>query len=187
MGLYFNEAEEIAREFIERREGVSESVRSEVEDFLYREAELLDWFKFDQWLHLLSEDLEYLVFSRVNVKRARGYGIPKENPIMVEDKKSLTVRVRRLNTIYAWYEDPPSRTMHAISNVRVLKGEREGEVVAKSYVVLYRHRRDEAGTEELPYLRRDVLRLMEGEWRIGKRHVVLIHSVIPMSALSNLY
>ena len=36
-------------------------IRAEVEDFLFREAALLDSWKLDDWLTLLTEDVNYYV------------------------------------------------------------------------------------------------------------------------------
>ena len=40
-----------------------------------------------------------------------------------EDRYSLDKRVERFETEHAWTEDPPSRTRHYVTNVRVTEGE----------------------------------------------------------------
>ena len=43
-------------------------LRADVEDFLYREADLLDERRFAEWLELLADDLVYFMPIRHNVK-----------------------------------------------------------------------------------------------------------------------
>ena len=83
----------------------------------------------------------------------------------------------------AWAEDPPSRTRHMISNVEVEPGESEAEVKVYSNFLVYRSR---AETEEDFYVgtRRDVLRRVEGGWKIARRRMVLDQAVLTAKNLS---
>jgi len=45
---------------------MNEDVSREVEQFLYREARLLDKRRFREWLELLTEDVRYWMGSRSN-------------------------------------------------------------------------------------------------------------------------
>ena len=46
--------------------GMNEDVTREVEQFLYREARLLDERRFHEWLELLTDDIHYWMGSRTN-------------------------------------------------------------------------------------------------------------------------
>ena len=46
--------------------GINEDVTREVEQFLYREARLLDERRFHEWLELLTDDIRYWMGSRTN-------------------------------------------------------------------------------------------------------------------------
>ncbi len=46
-------------------------LKQEIEDFLYREADLLDERHYDEWLSLLAEDVRYWMPMRRNVKVGR--------------------------------------------------------------------------------------------------------------------
>src|ERR1700746_2404271 len=51
-------------------------LQQEIEEFLYREADLLDERRYDEWLALLAEDVRYWMPMRRNVKvddRAREF------------------------------------------------------------------------------------------------------------------
>lgn len=121
---------------------IAPELQQEIEQFLYAEAALLDARDFDTWLTLLADDLHYFMPTRRTLqRRERGLEIsaPDEVALFDEDKASMLVRVRRLNTGLAWAEEPPSRTRHLVSNVRIeeLPG---GEFTVRSYFALHRNR-----------------------------------------------
>ncbi|MEO2140966.1 MAG: aromatic-ring-hydroxylating dioxygenase subunit beta, partial [bacterium] len=43
-------------------------LKEEIQDFLFREAELLDERNFEEWLDLLTDDIRYWMPMRRNVK-----------------------------------------------------------------------------------------------------------------------
>lgn len=147
-------------------------LRVAAQDFLIEEAELLDSRRFDEWLTLFTDDVEY----RVPVRTTRRLG----NPDVVDDifhfdenKMSLGLRVRRLGTNVAWAEDPPSLTRRFVTNMKVAWGELEGELTIRSYLLLYRSRGDRGTHDLLSGERQDTLRLEAGRLRIARRRVVL--------------
>jgi p-cumate 2,3-dioxygenase beta subunit len=96
------------------------ATRTEVEDFLFREAALLDEWRLDEWLGLFEPDATYEVPTTDR---------PNEDPLRAQfyvsdDHELLTARVRRLKSKHAHAENPHSRTRRLITNVRV--GEPEG-------------------------------------------------------------
>jgi 3-phenylpropionate/cinnamic acid dioxygenase small subunit len=170
----------------------------EVEQFLYREARLLDERRFHQWLQLFTDDVRYFMAGRSNryPKSSKAIAIldpsryvetdvtgEDELALFDEDKTTLAARVARLDTGMAWAEDPPSRTRHIISNVEVEPGESGAEVNVYSNFLVYRSR---AETEEDLYVgtRRDVLRRVDGDWKIARRRMVLDQAVLTAKNLS---
>ncbi len=90
--------------------------RAEVEDFLYHEAALLDAWRLDEWLALLTEDATYRVPSNDQ---------PQSDPksalfIIADDIRRIRARVTRLKDPHAHAESPRSRTRRLISNVRIV-------------------------------------------------------------------
>ena len=156
----------------------------EAYSFLMHEAELLDERRERDWLDLFTDDAEYLMPVRVNRERAEGDGFSKEAYYFEETRGSLELRVRRLETEYAWAEDPPSRTRHFVTNVRVSGGDEEGEVAVKSNLLLYRSRGSDPTADILSAERRDVLRKEEDGWRLRRREILLDHSVVMTHNLS---
>src|SRR5919202_3600718 len=138
----------------------------EVYSFLMHESELLDERRERDWLELFTDDAEYLMPVRVNRERGEGDGFSEEAYYFEETRRSLELRVRRLETEYAWAEDPPSRTRHFVTNVRVAPGEEEDEVAVRSNLLLYRTRGSLPHHDQISAERKDVLRKEEGRWKL---------------------
>jgi len=160
-------------------------VKHEVEDFLYREAELLDERRYQEWLDLFTEDARYWMPMRRNVSAdAPEREFTREGTDVNwfdEGKETLTRRVRQLLTGVHWAEEPPSRICHMISNVQILRAGPAGpsptEVAVKSRFLVYRNRL-ETDTDVLIGKREDLLRRVDGGWRIARRKVILDQSVL---------
>jgi 3-phenylpropionate/cinnamic acid dioxygenase small subunit len=156
----------------------SHQLRAEIEEFLYREAELLDSGRFQEWLDLLAEDILYQMPVRMTRERAQGGDLSEEMQFFWDDKATLTLRVERLRTEFAWAEDPPSRTRHFVSNVRVRPTANPDEFDARSYILIYRTRGDVARHDLLSGERRDLLRRAGGAWKLAKRSFVVDQTVL---------
>ena len=156
----------------------------EVYSFLMHEAELLDERRERDWLDLFTDDAEYLMPVRVNRERGEGDGFSEEAFYFEETRGSLELRVRRLETEYAWAEDPPSRTRHFVTNVRVAEGEEEDEVAVRTNLLLYRSRGSDPKHDLLSAERKDTLRKEDGQWKLRKRVILLDHSVLTTHNLS---
>jgi 3-phenylpropionate/cinnamic acid dioxygenase small subunit len=153
---------------------------SEAEDFLYREAELLDERRYEDWLDLLTDDVHYFMPMRRNV--------PADEPEREftragldvnwfdEGKDTLTRRVKQIRTGLHWAEQPPSRLCHMVANVQVVSATAD-EVEVKSRFLIYRNR-VETETDVLVGKREDLLRRVNGGFRIARRKIVLDQSVL---------
>lgn len=159
---------------------VAVDVTREVEGFLYREAELLDGWRLREWLGLLTDDVRYRVPIRIAKERSDDprAGVSTEMFHLDEDIHSLELRVDRLETGYAWAEDPPSRLRHFITNVRVA-GSADKELVVRSNVLVYRSRWDRPEHDLLSGERHDLLRRVDGDLRLAERTVVLDSTTLP--------
>ena len=170
----------------------------EVEQFLYREARLLDERRFHEWLTLFTDDVRYWMAGRSNryPKSSKAISIldpdryveddighEDELAILDETKETLNARVARLDTGMAWAEDPPSRTRHMISNIEIEPGDVDAEIRVYSNFIVYRSR---AASEEDFYVgaRQDVLRREDGAWKIAYRKLVLDQNVLSAKNVS---
>jgi len=160
----------------------------EVERFLYDEAALLDARRFEQWLELFTDDARYFMPIRRTRTRDdldREFTQPGEMAFFDDTKGTLARRVRKLATGRSWSEDPPSRTRHLITNVRVVEV-RGDELDVESNFHLYRTR---LKSEETSWIgsRRDTLRRLDGALRIARRTILLEQTVLLSSNLSNFF
>jgi p-cumate 2,3-dioxygenase beta subunit len=111
-------------------------LRSRVEDFLYREAALLDAWQLDDWLALLSDDARYEVPST-----DRPNGRPDTTLMLVSDtRQMISSRVKRLNSRKAHREFPWSRTRRIVANVRILGETADGALDVTANFAVYRTR-----------------------------------------------
>jgi len=160
-------------------------VRHEVQEFLYREAELLDERRYEEWLDLLTDDVRYFMPMRRNVPHDEmEREFTREGADVSwfdEGKDTLTRRVRQILTGVHWAEEPPSRICHMVSNVQILGATPAGpsptEIAVKSRFLVYRNR-VETETDVLVGKREDLLRRVNGGLLIARRKIVLDQSVL---------
>jgi 3-phenylpropionate/cinnamic acid dioxygenase small subunit len=157
----------------------------EIEAFLFAEAELLDARRYEAWLDLFTDDARYWMPLRRNVPHDEPEREFTREGVDVnwfdEGKDTLARRVAQIRTGVHWAEEPPSRTCHLVTNVQVLAAKPDGpspaEVTVKSRFLVYRNR-VETETDILVGKREDVLRRVDGGWRIARRSIVLDQSVL---------
>jgi len=171
---------------------MGEEVLREVEQFLYREARLLDDRRFHEWLELFTDDVRYWMAGRssryprsskaiaaLHADRREETEPTREDELAIldETKATLSGRIARLDTGMAWAEDPPSRTRHIIANIEVEPGDATSELKVYSNFMVYRSR---AETEQDFYVgaRQDILRRVDGTWKIAYRKLVLDQNVL---------
>ncbi|TQR53265.1 3-phenylpropionate/cinnamic acid dioxygenase subunit beta [Acinetobacter sp. RF14B] len=123
---------------------ISLELHHQISQFLYREAKLLDDWKFREWLDVLAEDISYTLRTTPNAQtRDRRRSIEPPTTWVFNDTKDLLERrVARLETGMAWAEEPPSRTTHMVSNIIVEPTEVDGEYDVYVTYLLYRTQKE---------------------------------------------
>ena len=142
------------------------TLRELVEDFLFREAALLDEWRLDDWVNLFTDDARYVVPTTDLPE-----GDPKRDMVFIDDDITrLRARAVRLNSRHAHREYPWSRTRRFVSNVRV-EETNDGELAVTSNVLVYRFRNGEGA----PYVGsiNYILRRDGGGLKIAYRRAVL--------------
>lgn len=160
-------------------------LRAEIENFFYAEAELLDDRRFGEWLDLLTDDLVYFVPIQRNVKfgqeSQRQTRIGIDVSWIEEDKWTLSKRVEQLETGLHWAEEPASRVSHLVTNVQIKEVrpslDAPNDIVAASRFLIYQNR-VERETALFVGKRLDLLRRVDGTWKIARREVTLDQSVL---------
>ncbi|HEY2049540.1 MAG TPA: 3-phenylpropionate/cinnamic acid dioxygenase subunit beta [Caulobacteraceae bacterium] len=164
------------------------ALQYQVEQFLYAEAALLDARNYREWLGLLADDIRYWMPIRRTVTSSNldmEFTRPGDMAYFDDDREVLEMRVRKLEAGSAWSEDPPSRSRHYVSNVRILDVARDEVTVEVCFHVL----RTRLNSERSEWFgrREDVLRREGDGFRLARRHIFLDQTVIPASNMSTLF
>ena len=146
--------------------GGGSALRDMVEEFLYREAALLDDWRLEDWVNLFTDDARYVVPSTDLPE-----GDPGSDLVFIDDDIiRLRARVVRLNSRHSHRESPRSRTRRFVSNVRV-EETGGGELRVSANVLVYRFRSGEGA----PYVGmiEYILKRDGGDLKIAYRRAVL--------------
>lgn len=114
-----------------RGAAVDHVLHHEVEAFLYREAELLDAWRLDEWLALTTQDFVYEIPST----DAESGDLSKELGFVRDNRERIEARVTRLKSRHAHREFPWSRTRRLVTNIRARHGEGEGLEIEANFAV----------------------------------------------------
>jgi len=146
----------------------SVETRSDVEQFLYREAWLLDRRRLDEWLGLFADDATYWIPLQANQSDPL-----TTSSIVYDDRRLLEVRVRQFQHPRAHARTPAPRTVHQISNVHVLEAKGDELRVASTLVLLeYRHERQRVWGALVEHR----LRRTRDGFRIAAKRIDLVNS-----------
>lgn len=149
--------------------------RAQVEDFLYDEADLLDMWRYDEWLALFEEGARY----EIPTTDYQGWSPHESGSFVDDDWDLLQARVKRLKSRKAHAENPHSRTQRLVSNVRVFPSDDATVRVTASFAV-YRARDGRFDT----YVGRydHVLAVTAGRLRFRLRRSILGHEQLAPGA-----
>ena len=156
----------------------------EIEDFFYREADLLDERQYDVWLDLFTEEIVYWMPMRKNVSfEDRDKEITDEDDVawFHDDKDTLTKRVRQIQTGIHWADEPISRVSHLVTNIRLAEPisslDEGAKTTVKCRFLVYRNRL-ETETDFLVGRREDTVVRTGGALKIARRKIILDQSVL---------
>lgn len=170
------------------KEKVGPELQHEIEQFLYREAALLDRRQYAEWGKLLAEDLRYFMplrTSRTVRNEKAEFSADDEFCSFDDNVTAMRGRIRKLLTDVSWSENPASKTRHVVSNVIVTVTDVPGTYEVSLAFILYRNRA-ERQVDIWAGERRDVLRRVDSEmgFQIAKRTILLDQSTILSNNLS---
>ena len=170
---------------------VSVEVQRDVEQFLYEEADILDGWQFRDWLTLMAQDIQYWAPVRENRfyrERDKEQAQPGGSAYFDENFEELSQRVERLYTHMAWAEDPPSRTRHLITNIRVRETDQAHEFDVDSSFYIHRTR-TERDHDWIVGKRHDIIRRADNDYgfEIAKRTIIFDVAILIIKNLSLFY
>lgn len=150
----------------------------DVEQLLFQEADLLDAWKLNEWLELLTDDATYSIPSTDKPE-----GDKKDTLYLVADNYDrLVARVKRLSDKWAHAENPHSRTRRFITNVQI-KEQNGDEIKITANFIVYRMRYGFTDAYVGQY--RHTLVVQDGKLKIKDRKSVLdLEALRPHSRVS---
>lgn len=152
--------------------------RQQIEDFLYEEAALLDEWRLEEWLQLMTDDASYYVPATDAPD-----GDHRNTLFLVSDDiVRLRSRVKQLLGRFAHAENPRSRTRRFIGNVRIRSVEGDTFRVTANFLVS-RTRMEQVDT----YVGRYEYLLVhnDGSFKIRERRAILdLDSLRPQGKVS---
>ena len=163
-------------------------LQHEVEQFLYTEAALLDARRWRDWLALLADDIHYWMPIRRTVTVSDldlEFTKPGAMAYFDDDRQLLEMRVKKLESASAWSENPPSRSRHMVSNVRITDVTGD-EITVEACFHLYRTRLN-SEVDSWVGRRTDVLRRHDDSFLLVKRHIFLDQTVILSTNMSTIF
>ena len=118
-------------------DGPMSDAQHQVEQFLYRQSELLDTRQWQAWIDLFADDGVY--WMPADPAHKHWDGVPA---IFAEDRNLMNVRMKRVLHPDAWSQRPLWGTNHVVSNV-VIEENSPDEIVARSRFHMLELRRDD--------------------------------------------
>jgi len=114
-------------------------LQREVEQFLYRQSELLDTRQWQAFIDLFTTDGMYWMPSLPS--HEHWDGVPS---ILAEDRDMMSVRMKRVSHPNAWSQQAEWATNHVVSNVVVEKVDADtGDIHVRSRFHMMELRRDD--------------------------------------------
>lgn len=170
------------------KEKVGPELQHEIEQFLYREAALLDRRQYTEWLKLMADDIRYFMPLRTSrsVRNDKAeFSADNEFCSFDDNIAAIRGRVRKLMTDVSWSENPGSKTRHVVSNVIIDVTDIPGTYEISLAFILYRNRA-ERQVDIWVGERRDVLRRADNElgFQVAKRTILIDQSTILSNNLS---
>lgn len=154
--------------------------RTDVEQFLYREARYADESDYDAWESLWTDDALYWVpAGGADIDPAR------EMSVIYDNRNRITTRLKQVRTGKRYAQAPPSNLRRLISNIEFLGGRQNPdgvvdlEVGANFLLLESRARGDQLWGGRTTYR----LRRVDDTLRLAYKKVVLVDNDKPLPTL----
>ena len=150
---------------------------AEIVELLHREALCLDEQRWDDWLRLYTQDVEFWVPAWKSEHKTTEYPSREISLIYLTSRSRLEERIQRIRSGRSAAALVLPRTAHTISNVLV-GGNDDGPTVNCLCIT---HIYDPKRHKEFRTIARHELRLVrvEAEWRICAKKVIVLNDNLP--------
>ena len=153
----------------------------DVEQFLYREAYLLDHNQLEEWFALFTTDATYWIPLEANQTDPLG-----TCSIIYDDHRLLDIRVRQASHSWAHARNPLARTCHQVTNVMILPGtDLRPEIRVCSNLVLVEFRAERQRV--FAGLCEHRLRLTDSGLKIAAKRIDIVNSEAELDGIAVLF
>ena len=153
--------------------------RSAIENFIYREARLMDLHRYDEWEALWADDAIYWVPCDGDDTDPR-----QHISIIYADRSGIAGRIARLKTGAAWSQEPKSNLRRVVSNIETIE-DGSGTITVHSNFFLYEVRRRSVDVWHNIWAGSSTHKLIpEGEdFKMAYKKVLLVNDGVEMPGL----
>ncbi|MCR8548857.1 3-phenylpropionate/cinnamic acid dioxygenase subunit beta [Salipiger sp. P9] len=179
----------IAKPFADMDTPVDAETERAVCRWLYAEARFLDAERYQDWLEgFIDPEIHYWMPDMETRRRddPRGTFSYGEAAYFDDNLPELTIRVKRYNEPSAWADNPATRHAHLISNIEVNATDDPSLLAVCSAFTNVRNR-NEADQDIIHGRREDVLRKVEGGFRLLRRRVFIVQNVLLSKNLNTFF
>ena len=162
----------VKRKPVARKANGGGDAQHAVEQFLYRQAEVLDGKRWQDYIDLFTADGVY--WMPASPEQTTWDGTPA---IFAEDKDLMTVRMKRVQHPDAWSQRPLWGTNHLVGNVSIEKASPNGDLVTRSRFHMMELRRDTTRHFAGSYVHH--LKKTPGGYRIKLQRVDMVNAQAP--------
>ena len=151
------------------------ALQIEVEQFIYREAAMVDQARWQEWLEMYTEDMTYWAPSWVNENELTSDPEAEVSIIYMNNRRELEHRIWRFTSGESPASYPLPRTNHIVSNVAITDVTGYQITVSSNWMSqTYRDKEQliYGGFYEHTLVRKD------GEFKISYKKVVLLNDVV---------
>jgi hypothetical protein len=158
---------------------MQDSPMTDIQQFLFHEARLLDAQKFEAWLDLYSSDCIYWVPLELHQQD----GVHTSS-IIYDDKTLMEIRIRQYAHARAHARNPLPRTVHSISNLLLEKAQ-DGSYQVFSNLMVAEYRQEVLRTWFATV--EHTLHPHGQSFKIQKKRINLINSEAELDGISILF
>jgi ethylbenzene dioxygenase subunit beta len=157
--------------------------------WVHAEARLLDAERYQEWLDgFIDPEIHYWMPDMETRRRDDPRGTFKygESAYFDDNWRELEIRVKRYNEPSAWADNPATRHVHLISNIEVNATD-DPRLFAVCSAFTNVRNRNEADQDIIHGRREDVLRAVDGGYRLLRRRVLIVQNVLLSKNLNTFF